>query len=48
LRFDSFALEDSRQGKGQLLNRLVLVGFAPSKLRAMTSQHMGILRKLLG
>ena len=41
LHFVSFAMEDSRQSKEQRLNRLALVGSAPTKLRAMAPQHMG-------
>ena len=41
LRFVSFAMEDSRQSKEQRLNRLALVGSAPTKLRAIVPQHMG-------
>jgi len=37
LRFVSFAMEDSRRSKEQLLNRFALVGSAPTKLRAMAS-----------
>jgi hypothetical protein len=41
LGFVSFAMEDSRQSKEQRLNRLALVGSAPTKLRAMAPEHMG-------